>query len=214
MNINEDMNKLKLTRVFIQLVIWDLVNQRTGQKVPAMHFGGKNQIDGILATKDINCHAEIFIPLCSLLGYHILCVVDIKYKALIGEPIKNIQGLKIRLLQCLTPNVRKIWNVLKHFLMNTKWKSKLMQFIGIQTSLKPIKDQEERWYRQYQEITNGNDRKICRKPIMGGIDFSPAMNLCLQLRKTQNLIRRKLKGKRIGKNLFFKRHQRNIYLIH
>ena len=65
-----------------------------GQKVTAIHFRGKNHIDGIWATKDINCHAERFLPLWSGIGDHRACVVDVIYEALIGEPILKIPLLK------------------------------------------------------------------------------------------------------------------------
>ena len=49
-----------------------------------MNFRGKNQIDGIWDTKDINYHVAIFIPLWEDIIYHRVCVVDITYEALIG----------------------------------------------------------------------------------------------------------------------------------
>ena len=62
---NKDLNKGKLEKSDTQVGMRDMIKKMKGGKVPTIHFRIKNHIDGIWATKDINCHAEIFIPLWS-----------------------------------------------------------------------------------------------------------------------------------------------------
>ena len=54
--------------------------------------------------------------------------------------------------------------------------------------------------------------KSAEKKRMQGINFLPVINLCLQGRPTWNLIRRRLKGKRIGKPLILREsYKADIY---
>ena len=84
MDAAKNINKVNLARDLPHLGTRDLVKETTGKKVPATQFRGKYQIGGIWVTKDINCHAARFIPLWSILIYHIECVVYIPYDTLIG----------------------------------------------------------------------------------------------------------------------------------
>ena len=77
MDANEDINKRELERALTQLGMWDSVKENTGQKGPETHLRGKNKIDGIWSTKDIDCHAARFIPLWSGIGDYRACVMDI-----------------------------------------------------------------------------------------------------------------------------------------
>ena len=74
--------------------MWDLVKEITRQKGPATKSRGKNQIDGIWSTKEMYCHAAIFIPLWSGIGYKRAGVVDIPYKALIYNPLQIFHDQK------------------------------------------------------------------------------------------------------------------------
>ena len=84
MDDNKDLNKGKLKIGLTQLVIQYFFLESKGQKVPAKNFIGKNHIDRIWDTKDINYHVAIFLSLFSVIIYHRACVVYIPYEALIG----------------------------------------------------------------------------------------------------------------------------------
>ena len=115
--------------------MWALVKEMTGEKVLETYFRGKIQVDLIWATKDIDCHAIIFIPLCSLIWDHRVYVVDVTYLALIGEPILNIPQPKGIFLRCSIPKVgEKYLKLLENYLTNNKWKQKLMHYTEAKTS--------------------------------------------------------------------------------
>ena len=63
----------------------------------------------------------MFLPLCSLIGDHIVCVVDVTYLALIGEPILNIPQPKGIFLRCSIPKVgEKYLKLLENYFTNNK----------------------------------------------------------------------------------------------
>ena len=73
MNANEDMNKEKLAIPLKHLGMRDVAKERTGEKGTSAYLWGKNQIDEIWSTKDIECHESRFIPLWSGIGDHRAC---------------------------------------------------------------------------------------------------------------------------------------------
>ena len=73
----QDLNKGKLVKGLTELGMRDLLKESTGQEVTETHFRGKNQVDRIWSTKDIDFHAKIFIPLWSGMEYRGVCVTYI-----------------------------------------------------------------------------------------------------------------------------------------
>ena len=63
MNTVKDTKKGNIARYPTHLVMLDLVKEKTKQNGPAKKPRGKNHIDGIWFTKDIDCHVARFLPL-------------------------------------------------------------------------------------------------------------------------------------------------------
>ena len=62
-NTKNELNQVKLARVLPQLGMRYLVKERKGEKLTSTYFRGKNYINIIWDTKDIDCHVERFLPL-------------------------------------------------------------------------------------------------------------------------------------------------------
>ena len=91
--------------------------------------------------------------------------------------------------------------LLEEMLTNKKWKSKLIQFKGIQTSTQNQNEPRIRMALTILGKTNASDRKNLQKRRMERIYFSTAMNLWLQWRQICNLSRIRLKLKIIEKKI-------------
>ena len=197
---NENLATGPITKLLRAIHMHDVIGIRTGLPGPATHAAGKNQIDGVFATPNINITGARFLPLWTGIGDHRAILIDIAQDSLYGETLPKIVKPSCRRLQCYNTKVRNKYNERDEKLMRiNKLPQKYQQLIDMhhRKDISAFETLHEQLDKTKKECMIASEKK-CRKIHAGSVDYSDEVFKWRDRRELWNLIIRHHKGMRIN----------------
>ena len=160
---------------------------------------GRAPIDAVYLTPDLPAEAGSWLAVKRCPGDHRFCIIDIRWKALVGEDLFNIKRPQARRLACSVPSaVRKYNTELEGSLKKHKVLSKL-HALYTKTGSQPLttsQQQEMIEIDKTKEELMRHAEKKCRRFCFGEIDFSPDVNKARGIRMVWDMVLKRRAGKR------------------
>ena len=187
---NEDLHNGPLVKMLRTHKLKDLIQERTGTKGPNTYHSGKNQIDGVYVSEEVDCTGARYLPFWSGIGDHRAIVIDIPHQVLFGEQLLTIQRPSGRRLRCDNEeSVTKYTRELRFQLHHHKIAIKIQNLINL---LVADKENKQKTLQNQIDRVKGecmiSAEKKCRQYCLGEIDFSPDIRLWKRRKLTWKLI--------------------------
>ena len=178
MDGNENMINGHIQRMFSgkELMMRDVLNERTGKNSPATFIRGSRQIDAVWATPDIEVTSASLLPFHFGIGDHRAIMIDITNSSLFGSSSKTICRPHSRRLQCNRYDIMDKYNcLLENYCIHHRLQSKLYSLQhGSYTDKNHLQKKLDSIDRVLGEGMLHCERQ-CRKYRVGEVPFSPTL---------------------------------------
>lgn len=179
-----------------------ITSHHSSQPPPATHRRGSKTIDGIFLSPELQPSRAGFLSFDSSPGDHRAGYIDISWTNLLGEDVLCVPRPTARRLNTMIPQVAHKYNSL---LSNYQRQHGILSILH-QMYTTPEGGSSAQQQMQLESI----DRQItegmlyaerrCRKLAMGGVDFSPKVDMAYKAVQLWTLVYNRKEGKRKGRN--------------
>lgn len=161
---------------------------------------GRLPIDAVFVTPDLPVTAGAWISSKRCPGDHRGCILELRWKALLGEDLFKIQRPEARRLSCQIPSAVKEYNKLLEKQVKEKKIVERLHKVYQQSGSRLSVDQQQELATldKMREDAMISSEKKCRKFCMGEIDFSPEINQARGRRYVWSMV---LKRRRSGNKI-------------
>lgn len=205
-DINTKADSTRIQDMLRRTTLTDVMLKKHNEQGPPTFINGNDKIDIMWASRDLNISACGYLDCKWCAGDHRVLWLDVTAASALGENIPRPRTKNARRLTLNDPRVvRRYVNNLKRIIKKSKLVSRLKELykrMDIKEGMQPI---DEALQREYEDIVDefqaamAQAEERCRRFRVGGVEFSPAINIARKSITYWWLMRRKALGRRVSR---------------